>query len=148
MVFYHTHLVMKSKRQTKSTIWLQMPWLLISPIHQQSWYWLYRINRTLSSTHKGFNNLCHLGLWEIIENANIFLRFLKQILQARLTWGVKHWLALASLYNLADWVPGSMASFHYTWAIQAEISSILDMMCTRMTTRHDKMEHGEEGQSN
>ena len=33
---------------TRSISWLLMPWLLTSPGHQQPWYWLYRICRSLS----------------------------------------------------------------------------------------------------
>ena len=32
---------------TRSISWLLMPWLLASPGHQQSWYWLCRIGRSL-----------------------------------------------------------------------------------------------------
>ena len=40
--------------RTRSIPWLQMPWLLASPGHQQSWYWLlvHRIYRLLSSTRR------------------------------------------------------------------------------------------------
>ena len=42
---------------TRSILWLLMPWLLVSPGHQQSWYWLYRISRSLSYLRKDFNYL-------------------------------------------------------------------------------------------
>ena len=35
--------------------------VLVLPGHQQSWYWLHRINRSLSFMRKDFNNLCHLN---------------------------------------------------------------------------------------
>ena len=47
--------------RTRSTPWLLMPWLLVLPCHQQPWYWLYRIYRTLSSTRKNINYLHHLS---------------------------------------------------------------------------------------
>ena len=45
--------------------WLLMPWLLVSPGHQQPWYWLCRIGRSLSYISKDFNHLCHVnvGQW-------------------------------------------------------------------------------------
>ena len=39
---------------------LLMPWLHVSPSHQQPWYWLCRITRSLSSTRWDFNHLCHI----------------------------------------------------------------------------------------
>ena len=32
---------------TRSISWLLMPWLLTSPGHQQPWYWLYRMCRSM-----------------------------------------------------------------------------------------------------
>ena len=42
-----------------------MPWLLASPGHQQPCYWPCKINRSLSSPRKDFNNQHHLscGKW-------------------------------------------------------------------------------------
>ena len=37
-----------------------MPWLLASPSHQQQWYWLCRIGRSLSYMSEDFNHLCHV----------------------------------------------------------------------------------------
>ena len=53
----------------RSIPWLLMPWLPVSPGHQQSWYWLCRINRSLSSVQNDFNYLCHLSFekWEKIQ---------------------------------------------------------------------------------
>ena len=43
---------------TRSISWLLMPWLLMSPGHQQPWYWLTcRIGRFLSYLRKDFNYL-------------------------------------------------------------------------------------------
>ena len=41
--------------------WLLMAWLLVSPGHQQPWYWPCTINMFLSVRRKNFNNLCHLS---------------------------------------------------------------------------------------
>ena len=49
----------------RSTPRLLMPWLLASLGHWPPWYWPCRINRSLSSTRRDFNNLCHLS--EMIE---------------------------------------------------------------------------------
>ena len=50
---------------TRSVSWLLMPWLLTSPGHQQSWYWLCRICRSWSYMRKDFKYLCHINveLW-------------------------------------------------------------------------------------
>ena len=51
-------------RLTGSISWLLMPWLLTSPGHQQQWYWLYRICRSLSYLRKDFKYLCHINVEE------------------------------------------------------------------------------------
>ena len=51
--------------------WLLMPWVLMSPGHQQPWYWSYRINKLLSSIRNDFNCLCHISSEKNIVNANI-----------------------------------------------------------------------------
>ena len=53
---------------------LLMPWHLASPGHQQPWYWISSINRSLSSTTKDFNYLIHpsIDCWDTIKNENIF----------------------------------------------------------------------------
>ena len=45
-------------RQIWSIAWLLMAWLA-SAGHQQPWYWLCRINRSLSATRKDFNHQCN-----------------------------------------------------------------------------------------
>ena len=42
--------------RNKSISWLMMPWLLMSPGHQQPRYWLSMINGSLSSMRKAFNS--------------------------------------------------------------------------------------------
>ena len=49
---------------TWSISWLLMTWLLASPGHQQPWYWLCRIGRSLSYLSKDFNYLCHANVEE------------------------------------------------------------------------------------
>ena len=48
---------------TRSMSWLLMPWLLASPRHQQPWYWLYKIYKSLSYMQEGFHLPvpCHCG---------------------------------------------------------------------------------------
>ena len=41
-----------------------MPWLLASSGHQQPWYWLCRIGRSLCYLIKDFNYLCHINVEE------------------------------------------------------------------------------------
>ena len=48
-----------------SILLLLMHWLLVSPSHQQPWYWLSRVNVSntfLSSMRTAFSYLCHLSL--------------------------------------------------------------------------------------
>ena len=47
---------------TRSISWLLMPWLLMSPGHQQPWYWLCRICRSWSSLRKDLST-CVLSMW-------------------------------------------------------------------------------------
>ena len=49
---------------TRSISWLQMPWLLLSPGHQQPWYWLSRIGMSFSYLRKDFNYPCHINVEE------------------------------------------------------------------------------------
>ena len=49
---------------TGSISWLLMPWLLASPGHQQPWYWLYRIDRSLSYSRRNVNYLCLISVEE------------------------------------------------------------------------------------
>ena len=45
---------------TRSISWLLMPWFLMSPGHQQPWYWLCTICRSWSCLRKDFKCLCHI----------------------------------------------------------------------------------------
>ena len=47
---------------TRSISWLLMPLLLMSPWHQQPWYWLCGINRSWSYLRKDFKYLCHTNV--------------------------------------------------------------------------------------
>ena len=53
--------------RTKSIPWLLMPWLLASPGHQQPWYWLCMISRSLSFIRIDRKYLCHLSVQEWVE---------------------------------------------------------------------------------
>ena len=55
-----------------SISWLLMPWLLPSPGHQQPWYWLWRIGRSLSYLRKDFNCLSHIIVEEWHEMCSIW----------------------------------------------------------------------------
>ena len=48
----------------RSISWLLMPWLLMSPGHQQPWYWLYRICRSSSYLREDFKYLCDINVEE------------------------------------------------------------------------------------
>ena len=49
---------------TRSISWLLMPWLLASPSHQQPWYWLCKLGRSVSAMRKDFNYLCYISVEE------------------------------------------------------------------------------------
>ena len=49
---------------TRSISWLLMPWVLMSPGHQQPWYWLYRICTSFSYLRKDFKYLCQINVEE------------------------------------------------------------------------------------
>ena len=48
-------------RLTMSASWWLIPWLLPSPGHQQPWYWLCKLGRSLSYMRKDFNYICHIN---------------------------------------------------------------------------------------
>ena len=56
--FINTHL---ETGPTKPVPWLMLPWLLVSPNYQQLYQRLCRISRSLFSTRRNLNYLCHLG---------------------------------------------------------------------------------------
>ena len=64
---------------TRSISWLLMPWLLMSPGHQQQWYWLCRIGRSLSYLRKDFNYQCHINVEECIKCKYMYLFPLKNL---------------------------------------------------------------------
>ena len=55
-------------RQTRTISWLLMAWLLVSPGHQQSWYWSYKMGMLLSSLRVGLHNL---SCFSFVETWNV-----------------------------------------------------------------------------
>ena len=55
-------------RQTRTISWLLMSWLLVSPGHQQSWYWSYKMGMLLSSLRVGLHNL---SCFSFVETWNV-----------------------------------------------------------------------------
>ena len=64
---------------TRRISWLMMPWLLESSGHQQLWYWLGRISRSLSSTKNDFSDLHLHSVEKWYEMQIYFICFLKWI---------------------------------------------------------------------
>ena len=69
--------------RTRSIPWLQMTWLLASPSHQQSWFWLHKIFLSVSSMRNEFNYLSLFSFEKMIWHANMFLSVLKTIQQLK-----------------------------------------------------------------
>ena len=68
---------------TRSISWLLMPWLLASPGHQQPWYWLCRIGRSLSYSRRNFKYV--LLVWRNdIKCKYMFMFSLKKVARKRL----------------------------------------------------------------
>ena len=68
--------------------WLLMPWLLMSPGHQQPWYWLYSICRSLSylRTWGRILGTCVISVWRNdIKCKYIFMFTLKNLVPKGLT---------------------------------------------------------------
>ena len=59
--------------KTSSIPWMLMTWRLESPGHQQPWYWLCRINRSLTFMRKDFNYLHHLDVEKWLKIKTYFL---------------------------------------------------------------------------
>ena len=67
-VMYSTFLVLKTRcsRITRSIPWLLMPWLLASPGHKHTLYWICRIKGFLCSVRMTFKYQCHLRIEKYI----------------------------------------------------------------------------------
>ena len=57
--------------QTRAKLWLLIPWFLASPEHQQPWYWLCRIARSVSPIRKNLNHMHQC--WETIKKKCKFI---------------------------------------------------------------------------
>ena len=53
-------LKLEYSRITRSILWLLMPWDLASQAINSQWYWLRRINESLSFIGRFYKHLCHL----------------------------------------------------------------------------------------
>ena len=82
-----------------------MPWLLVSPEHQQPWYWICRINRSLPSTRKWF----YLPVPPRQEMQIYFLCFFRRIQHAKdnkfwQLWFSTHTCIFIYRGNLIHWI--------------------------------------------
>ena len=57
-----TILVLRTFLETRSILWLLLPWLFASPGHQQLSHWVCMVSKFLSSTRKDFNCLSHISV--------------------------------------------------------------------------------------
>ena len=63
----------KYSNRIRSIWWPTMPWSLELSGHQQPWYWLCRINRSLSSMMKDFNYLYHFSVKNVRKSLYMFM---------------------------------------------------------------------------
>ena len=85
---------------------LLMPWLLVLPGHQQLWYWLYKVNKSLSSITKDFHCPCQPLIrvdrkckWVRWPDPNIFLNVLITN-EWQWIWLRKYWYYIHYDWNL------------------------------------------------
>ena len=67
----------------RSTLWLLMPWYLVSPGHQHSWYWVCRVNGFFSSSIYFVN--CINLLTDVYKNISVPISLLYFLLAIKLT---------------------------------------------------------------
>ena len=60
-------------RIVRSMPWLLMPWLPVLPRNWKLWYWIWMINRFVSSTKKEFNIFCRLSAENCWKSKYIFM---------------------------------------------------------------------------
>ena len=61
--------------ETSSISWLMMPWLLLSPGHQQPWYWPWKVEELLSASKINGRNLCSTHVRVVYKNAITWEKF-------------------------------------------------------------------------
>ena len=61
-------------KRSRSIPWLPTIWPHKGPGHQQPWYWLWRINRSLFSMRKYFDYLYHLSVDRMLQYNTILHR--------------------------------------------------------------------------
>ena len=70
---------------TRSLSWLLMSWLLASPGHQQPWYWLCKLGRSLSFTWGRISITCAISVRRKHRNCKyMFMFLLKKIARKEL----------------------------------------------------------------
>ena len=81
-------------RLTRSVSWLLMPWLLMSPEHQQPWYWLCRIGRFFSCLVWGrISTTCVISMWRNDTKCKYMFMFpLKNLSRKGLIMGISYLL--------------------------------------------------------
>ena len=88
-------------RKARSISWLLMPWLLVSPGHQQPFYWWYRSNRSLSFMLRNANHLQHCSLEHAIN-----LGFFKTV------WYIRGYRNFWVMWWLTEFSDASMSENH------------------------------------
>ena len=106
-----TRLVLKPEyfRTIRSMPWLLMAWQYKEPGHQQPWYLLCRVNESLSSQRKGFNNMYLVNLEKLYEMQIYFYVSWNKFRMAR----VNLWVASnISLKLLMVWYKTAVSPLH------------------------------------
>ena len=134
--------------------------MVAAPGHQQQWYWLHRINKSLFSMTNNFNCLYH-QCWEMIDNSNIISCFSNMITDIK---GLKDWTLvnmtnnfnclyhqcwemiensniiscfsniITNIKGLKDWTLGNNGSWPDLWLVQ--ILPAINTLRPRQNGRH------------
>ena len=111
--------------KTRSIPWLLMPWLLVSPDHQQPWYWLHKVKQMFDIHEEGFQLSVPSYCWEVIETAKNIFMFSRN---SSAHQGLKSQHLKAPGHQQAQWyLPEILITPFFPWYIG---SKLLDTVAT------------------
>ena len=107
---------------------LLMSWLLVSTSHQQPWYYMCRIHRSLPCLRKDFNHLCHLNV-EMTEQINKFHVIFKKNSKQRVKMEMAE-LHRNCVMKLICLIKSFLSCIIHTWILW--IAAILSVFVSRL----------------